>query len=131
MNRRYFATALLSLTMAACAPVGAGGRALTFAPPSRAETVEGTLLEARCYFTTQAQADDHTFCGFSAALANLPLFVLTPKRDVVFLTSPPAQMSSAVTKRVRVTGQRTPNGQLLRPLLIEVNMRGEWEALPL
>lgn len=131
MSNRILTLMFCALTTAACAPVGVGGKALTFPAPSCAETVEGILLEARCYFTTQAMAGDHAFCGFSSALANLPLLVLTPKREVVFLTNQPAQLAVVVTKRVRVTGQRTPNGQLLRPLVVEVSANGGWETLSL
>jgi hypothetical protein len=121
------ASSLLGLLVTGCAAaIGAGGEMLTFRVPDDTTMVEGTLVEARCFLNTGAIAEDHTFCAFSGARANLPLAIVTARGDLVFLTSAPAKLSAHVTRPVRVNGFITPNRQLMRPKVMQVHQRGSW-----
>src|ERR1700678_2461382 len=99
MNKKLGGAALTSLALAllACAPaIGAGGARLTFPAKDDTTVVEGTLVEARCYLNTGAIAGNHTFCAFWSARANLPLAVLTPRQELIFLTSSPGKLADQV-----------------------------------
>jgi hypothetical protein len=125
---------LLAMLLAGCVTAsrpGPGGPEVTFSSMRNVSVVEGRLVEARCYFNTGAIDGDHTYCAFSSARANLPLVLLTPTGEIVYLSGAAARLADYVTARVRVTGRVTANHQLLWPTSISVWRNDRWTDAPL
>jgi hypothetical protein len=120
------------LVLSACAATSArspGGAPLAFA--GGPEEVRGRLIEARCFYNTGATGDDHTFCAFMSAKANLPLGVLTADNELILLTTAPEPLAEHVTRIVAIRGTVTGNRQLLRPESLRVRDAGQWNDIAL
>lgn len=129
MNR---ATPLLLFAglLAACAPVGAGGRALTYSSLERLSTIEGRLVEVRCYLQERKQSEEQTFCAATDARGNLPLGLVDEKGRLTYLTDMPSRLASLVSERVQIRGLLTVNHQFLRPVAVSRWQDGHWTYVP-
>ena len=101
---------------------------MTFTRASHQDTVEGQLVEARCYFNTGATGGDHTYCAYSASRANLPLIIVGDAGQVTYVIEVPAVLADQVTARVRMRGRLTANRQWLWPTALWVWRDGAWRA---
>jgi len=123
---------LLALLTTGCAhPMTGARRKGEEAFETRRTEIQGTLVETRHYFETGAIGDDHTFCAYLSALAELPVGVLTEDGRLVMLTSRPSRIAAHMTKTVRITGKLTANGQLLVPSSLRVKNGTTWTAAEL
>jgi hypothetical protein len=122
---------LLALLTTSCAGPIAGARRGAEAFKTRSAEIEGTLVEVRHYFETGAVGDDHTFCAYLSALAEIPVGVLRTDGTLVMLTSRPSRVAAHVTKSVRIRGKLTANGQLLVPSSMRVKNGTSWTTAEL
>ncbi len=75
------------------------------------EQAEGTLTEARCYFTTGGTGGKHTYCDFMSMGANLPIGILTDKKEFFYLDIASTPMAMLATKTIRVKGKIAPGAR--------------------
>lgn len=119
---------VLAALLTGCAGSMSGRTTGAGAFETQSTEVQGTLVEVRHYFETGAVGDDHTFCAYQSALAELPLGVLTDAGTLVMLTSRPSRIAAYVTQTVRITGKLTADGQLLVPSSLRVKNGTAWIA---
>lgn len=93
------------------------------------KTVEGELLDLRCYTARGAQGEAHQACGTACAKRGLPIGVLnTDGKAYTLLVSSPAY-ADYINKDVRITGKVT--NMLLSPTKMEVKDGDTWKAVEL
>lgn len=129
MNKLVTAV-LLAALLGACAPVGVGGRALTYASLERLSTVVGRLVEVRCYLQEGTPSEEQTFCAATGARGNLPLGLVDDRGRLTYLTDTPSRLASLVSERVRVSGMLTANHQLLHPVSVARWHERTWVYVP-
>lgn len=103
-------------------------------PKAKAVTVEGTLIDCKCYAMDPAnKGQDHNTpngvvknCAKACAVMGIPVGLLTDKGDVLVLIAPAESFSDHMTGTARVTGMKVYGGALL-PDKVEVRgADGKW-----
>jgi len=123
MKRIIFLT--LALTLVA---------GITLAPAAekqeKPKTVEGTLVDAKCYLAGGFKGNDHmglAKCGTACAKSGLPLGVLSAEGKYFTLAVPAPQVAELVGETVRATGAIKQN--TLTPEKLEVKKGAGWEEV--
>lgn len=91
--------------------------------------VEGTLTEARCYFTTGAVGGRHQYCAFMSMKANPPVGVLTARGEFVYLAIEPRRLARWASRPVRAEGEVLPGGRLMKPTKIWAQTDAGWTLI--
>ena len=93
-------------------------------------TVEGTLVDMKCYFGMNASGEKHVQCAAKCAKSGIPMGVLKKGTSEVYtlLASAPA-LADYAEQTVRVTG--TIYGHVLDPEKFEIQKGGKWEEVKL
>lgn len=97
------------------------------------KTVEGTLVDTKCYLMNSANTgNDHgkmTGCGTACAKMGIPVSVLTAEGKVLTLAIPAGQVADYVGKTARVTGA-VKHGAIVAEG-IEVKEGNSWKKVDL
>ena len=145
-NRRRVASVLLLLPFLAvvgCAssrsasppPLGTpAGRA-----PGSLATVEGTLIDTRCYSQDRAfKANDHRTgdaviegCAQACAKLGIPVALLTSSGDVVVLLAPSPDFADHMGREARAVGRWALDGAVRPDSAFVRGDGGAWTAVPL
>lgn len=102
-------------------------------------TVQGILIDAKCYGMSQNNAgNDHMTpkgnipnCASACARMGIPVGVLEGGKKgakVYLLVSPSKGYANYMTKEVRVTGPETFPGAIT-PMKVEVKEKGKWKEI--
>jgi len=118
-----FAVALAILTVAAV--VGAADKKMPMAKPV---TIEGTLIDTKCYsMSATNKTNDHmtpdgnkVACAAACAKMGIPVGLLTAKGEVVILLSPAPAFKDHMAHFARVTGVKVQKGAAIVPDKAEV-----------
>jgi hypothetical protein len=97
-----------------------------------AKTVEGTLVDAKCFIAGGFKGNDHmgmAKCGTACAKSGLPVGVLTKDDKYLTVAVPAPQVAEIVGETVRATG--TVKNNSIIPEKLEVNKNGKWEEVKL
>ncbi len=106
-------------------------------PKAKVMTVEGTLIDCKCYAMDPAnKGQDHSTpngaiksCAKACAVMGIPVGLLTDKGEVLVLIAPAESFSDHMTGTARVTGMKVYGGALL-PEKVEVKgADGKWEPV--
>jgi len=106
------------------------GVGLAAAGEKDAKTVEGTLVDAKCYLAGGFKGNDHmgtAKCGTACAKSGLPVGVLTKEGKYLTVAVPAPQVAEFVGETVRATGPVKNN--TITPEKLEVNKNGKWEEV--
>jgi len=120
---------ITTLTLALVLAVGVG---LALAGEKEAKTVEGTLVDAKCYLAGGFKGNDHmgtAKCGTACAKSGLPVGVLTTEGKYLTVAVPSPQVAEIVGETVRATGAVKNN--TITPEKLEVKKNGKWEEVKL
>ncbi len=121
-----FAIALAVFTLAAV--VGAAEKKTPMAKPV---TIEGTLIDTKCYAMSAAnKGNDHmtpdgnkVACAAACAKMGIPVALLTAKGEIIVILSPAPAFKDHMAHVARVTGVKAYKGAAIVPDKAEV--RGE------
>lgn len=91
--------------------------------------IEGTLAEARCYFTTGEVGGKHAYCAFMSMRANLPVGVITDKNEFVYVDADSKRLAMLAAKTVRVEGRLSAGGRVMKPEKFYVRKGSAWEEV--
>ena len=93
-------------------------------------TIEGTLVDMKCYLEMGASGEKHVQCAAKCAKSGLPMGILKKGTNEVYtlLVASPA-VADYGEQTVRVTG--TVMGHSLAPEKLEVQKDGKWEEVKL
>lgn len=93
-------------------------------------TIEGTLVDLKCYLEMGASGEKHASCAAKCAKSGLPMGVLKSGTSEVYnlLVASPA-VADYGEQTIRVTG--TVMGHALSPEKMEVQKDGRWEEVKL
>ena len=97
-----------------------------------AKTVEGTLVDAKCFLAGGFKGNDHMEtpkCGTACAKSGLPVGVLTTEGKYLTVAVPSPQVAEIVGETVRATGPVKNN--TITPEKLEVKKNGKWEEVKL
>jgi len=99
----------------------------------QARTVEGTLVDAKCYLSdnrnTGTDHGDMKGCGPMCLKMGSPAAVLAADKTVYTIAAPASDLADYVGQTVRVTGPVT-SGVILAQTA-EVNRSGSWQPIKL
>ena len=99
----------------------------------QATTVEGTLVDAKCYLGDHSQTgNDHgamKACGTMCLKMGSPAGVLTKDKTFHAIIAPAGDLAEYVGQTIRVSGALT-NGAILAQKA-EVSKGGSWQAIKL
>lgn len=98
----------------------------------QATSVEGTLVDSKCYLNDGATSNDHgpmKACGTMCLKGGIPAGVLTKDKRFYAIIAPTGPLAELAGQTVRVNGPVT-NGSILAKKL-EVNKGGEWQEVKL
>jgi hypothetical protein len=98
-------------------------------PARKLTKVEGTLTEARCYFTTGSVGGKHEYCAFMSLKANMPVGILTSQGEFVYLVIEPKRLAKYAVKTVRASGEVLPGGRVLQPEKLWVKTEASWQSI--
>jgi hypothetical protein len=103
------------------------------AAAEKAVTVEGTLVDGKCYLADASNiGDDHGAmkqCGKMCLMGGSPAGVLTKEKKFHALIAPSPTLADYVGRPVRVSGP-LHNGSILTKK-VEVKKEGRWEEVKL
>jgi hypothetical protein len=128
MNRKRFVVAVFALVLVA-------GVALAFAGPEKGggKTVEGTLVDTKCYFADAAnKGNDHgpmKGCGTMCAKGGAPVGVLTAAGKHYALVVPAPAVADHVGKTIKVTGEVREGSLIPAKGEIQVQEGGAWKTV--
>ena len=112
--------------------VGAGV-VLAGNPEAKTKTVEGTLVDTKCYFADEAnKSNDHgpmKGCGTACAKGGSPVGILTAQGKHYALVVPAPAVADQVGQTVRATG--TAREGSFVPSKLEVKKGDTWQAVKL
>lgn len=97
-----------------------------------AKTVEGTLVDAKCFLAGGFKGNDHMGtpkCGTACAKSGLPVGVLTTEGKYLTVAVPSPQVAEIVGETVRATGPVKNN--TITPAKLEIKKNGKWEEVKL
>ena len=118
MKRTMILTAILALSM--------------FASAAMAESVEGTLVDGKCFLGMGAKGNDHgemKNCGAMCAKMGVPTGVITAKGKYYTLVVASSQVAKYIGKKVKVDG-KIKHGSLIA-MNLSVNDGGKWKKVKL
>lgn len=111
----------------------ATGLALAKSPAAKTSTIEGTLVDTKCYFADPAnKGNDHgpvKGCGTICAKAGSPVAILTAKGKHYPLVVPSPVVADHVGQTVRVTGMEKEGSFV--PTKLEVKKGTSWQEVKL
>jgi len=125
-----FAVALALFTLAAMG--GAAEKKMAMPKPV---TIEGTLIDTKCFSMNSAnKANDHmtpdgnkVACAAACAKMGIPVGLLTAKGDVVVILAPAPAFKDHMAQTARITGVRAQKGAAIVPDKAEVRgADGTW-----
>ena len=99
--------------------------------PVLAASVEGELVDSRCYLNMGAKRSDHQMCAQACAKSGLPLGVLTGKGKYYTLVVQPQPLAEYAGEQVRVEGKLDKKSSTITPEKLEVSKDGSWQAVEL
>ena len=106
-----------------------GTSSVTWAVEPEVKTVEGELLDLRCYTSRGAPGEAHQACGAACATRGLPIGVLnTDGKAYTLLVASPAY-ADYINKSVRITGKVT--NMMLSPTKMEIKEGDSWKVVEL
>lgn len=94
------------------------------------KTVEGTLVDSKCYLAGGFTGNDHMGtpkCGTACAKSGLPVGILTTEGKYLTVAVPSPQVAEIVGETVRATGPVKNN--TITPEKLEVKKNGKWEEV--
>ena len=103
---------------------------LVAAAAEKESTIEGTLVDTKCYLAGGAKGNDHMGmknCGGECAKSGSPLGVLTSAGKYYTLAAPSPQLADYVGQPVRATGP-VKSGTILADK-VEVKKGDKWEQV--
>lgn len=118
MKRTMILTAILALSM--------------FASAAMAGTVEGTLVDGKCFLGMGMKGNDHgemKNCGSMCAKMGIPTGVITAKGKYYTLVVAASSVASYIGKPVKVDGM-VKNGSLIAKSM-SVKENGKWKKVKL
>lgn len=98
----------------------------------QATTVEGTLVDSKCYLGDNQAGNDHgamKACGTMCLKGGTPAGVLTKDKKFHAIIAPSTALADLVGQTVRVNGSIT-NGSILVKK-VEVDKGGKWQEVKL
>lgn len=113
----------LALLLAVVAGVALAGE-------NDAKTVEGTLVDSKCYIAGGFKGNDHmgiAKCGTACAKSGLPVGLLTKDGKYLTVAVPAPQVAEIVSETVRATG--TVKDNTILPDKLEVKKGDQWEEV--
>lgn len=119
------------LTLALVLALGVG-LAMAGEKESKAKTVEGTLVDSKCYLGGGATGNDHMGmkgCGTACAKSGIPVGVLTAEGKYFTLALPAPQLADYIGQTARATGV-VKQGSIV-PDKVEVKKGEKWEEVKL
>lgn len=120
---------ILTLALVLAAGVGT---ALAGSPEGKTKTVEGTLVDSKCYLKGGFTGNDHggmAGCGTACAKMGIPVALLTTEGKLYTLAIPAPQLAEHVGQTLRATGS-VKSGALV-PDKVEVKKGDAWEKVNL
>lgn len=108
-------------------------------PPGSPATVEGILIDTRCYSMDRAfKANDHKTggaliegCAQACAKLGIPVALLTTSGDVVMLLAPSPDFADHMGREARAVGRWALNGAVRPDSAFVRGDGGAWTAVPL
>ncbi len=101
------------------------------AVPALADTIEGELVDSRCYLNMGKKGPDHQMCAQTCAKSGLPLGILTSKGKYYTLVVQPQSLASHAGHQGRVSGEINKKARTITPMKLEVRRDGSWEVVEL
>lgn len=117
------------LTLALVLAVGVG-LALAGEKDGKAKTVEGTLVDSKCYIAGGATGNDHMGmkgCGTACAKSGIPVGLLTADGKYLTVALPAPLLADYVGQTARATGIIKVNS--IVPEKLEVKKGDKWEEV--
>ncbi len=99
--------------------------------PALADTLQGELVDSRCYLNMGKKGPDHQMCAQMCAKSGLPLGVLTSNGNHYTLVVQPQPLAAHAGHQVRVEGKVNKKARTVTPMKLEVRRNGSWEVVEL
>jgi hypothetical protein len=137
-DRIALASLVVAVAGLATAFQAAGGPQRRPTPPPQRVSIEGTLVDTKCYSMDAGNSGtDHAAggdtiqqCATACAKMGIPVAVLTAERDVYILLAPTPAFEDHMGAWVRVTGTKVFGGSAIRPDSVSArDADGTWSAL--
>ena len=122
---------LLSLALALSPESGSPGIARAGGDGSKPgkKTIEGELVDSRCFLQQDARGEVHRGCAITCAKSGLPLGVATADGKYDTLAVQPASLANHAARTVRVTGLE--KHATILPTKLEVKNAAGWQEVKL
>lgn len=125
---RKFVATLLSLSLAVFLTLDLA-QAQMSKPSGKKMTVEGELVDLRCFSAMGARGEDHEMCANACAKAGDPVGIVDAKGNVYTLGSITTGYNGHMAKTARIEGELF--GNVLIPKKVEVKDGDKWTAVKL
>lgn len=102
----------------------------------KSETIEGTLVDSKCYAMGGFLTNDHMnmkgdkmpSCATACASMGLPVALVTADKKVHILAVPAKEYAQWMAMELRLTGMQGKNADVFIPEKLEVKENGNWVA---
>lgn len=116
-------------TMVLVAGLTAG--ALSFAGGGKEGTVEGEIVDTRCYLNMGKHGSEHKKCAVACAKDGIPSGILAGNGKVYTLLMASSGMAEYQAQEARVTGTIYEESSSVSPKKLEIKKNGKWVEVPL
>jgi hypothetical protein len=105
------------------------GQAQTTQKAEKSTTIEGELVDLRCFVAMDARGEKHQSCAAACVKAGDPVGLVDAKGAVYTLASQTSAYVDHMAKTVRVTGMAS--GNVIVPTKMEVKEGSAWKEIKL
>ena len=110
---------------------GLAAGALGFAGGGKEGTLEGEIVDTRCYLNMEKHGAEHKKCAVACAKDGIPSGILVGNGKVYTLLVASSGMAEYQAQEVRVTGTIFEKSTSVSPKKLEVKKSGKWVEVPL
>jgi len=124
MIRRFVMTLSLILALST---------ATAFAQQAKAKegTIEGELVDTKCYLSMGARGEGHRECAIKCAKMGIPVAIVDKSGKTYTIAHPTGDLADYQGLQARVTGKIFEDSRTIVPAKVEVNKDGKWTEVKL
>ncbi len=110
---------------------GLAAGALGFAGGGKEGTLEGEIVDTRCYLNMEKHGAEHRKCAVACAKDGIPSGILVGDGKVYTLLVASSGLAEYQAEEARVTGTIFEESSSVSPKKLELKKNGKWVEVPL
>ncbi len=98
---------------------------------AREGTIEGELIDSKCYLSMGARGEGHRACAIKCAKSGIPIAIVDKSGKTYTIAHPTGDLADYQALQARVTGTIFEDSRTIVPTKVQVHKDGKWTEVKL